>query len=94
MARPPETCPHCGAEVPPNASACPECGSDELTGWSEDAAAQHLDLPDQEFNYDEFVQNEFGPSADHPVRTRGISWFWWVVALLIVVAFVLMFVRF
>jgi uncharacterized membrane protein YvbJ len=32
------TCPHCGAAVPSDASACPECGSDEETGWSEDAA--------------------------------------------------------
>jgi hypothetical protein len=32
------TCPHCGAAVPSDASACPECGSDDETGWSESAA--------------------------------------------------------
>jgi hypothetical protein len=29
-------CPNCGAEVPPCARACRECGSDERTGWSRD----------------------------------------------------------
>jgi hypothetical protein len=29
-------CPFCHAEVPQGASACPECGSDEQTGWSDD----------------------------------------------------------
>ena len=29
-------CPHCGAKVDRDATACPECGSDETTGWSED----------------------------------------------------------
>src|ERR1041384_1119375 len=35
----PEICPNCGAEVPRQAKACPECGSDEKTGWSEEAHA-------------------------------------------------------
>ena len=54
----PETCPNCGADVPRRAKACPECGSDESTGWSDHAQAQSLDLPDDEFNYDEFVERE------------------------------------
>jgi hypothetical protein len=29
-------CPFCHAEVPEGALACPECGSDEQTGWSDD----------------------------------------------------------
>ena len=33
----PEICPRCGSEVPPHAKASPECGSDERTGWSEEA---------------------------------------------------------
>lgn len=38
-------CPHCGAKVPTHAKACPECGSDKETGWSEEAGYVHL-LPD------------------------------------------------
>ena len=56
----PETCPNCGAEVPPKAKACPECGADEQTGWSEAARTAGLDLPDENFDYDDFVKREFG----------------------------------
>ncbi len=42
------TCPHCGAQVAADASACPECGSDNETGWSETAAYDDLLLYDDE----------------------------------------------
>ena len=45
---PPEYCPNCGAEVPSNAKACPACGSDEQTGWSDKAYADNLGLPDED----------------------------------------------
>ncbi|MGN6643564.1 MAG: zinc-ribbon domain-containing protein [Verrucomicrobiota bacterium] len=54
--RAPFTCPNCGADVPPNAKACPGCGSDENTGWSDEAHTSGLDLPDEEFDYDKFVE--------------------------------------
>ncbi|MCR4290360.1 MAG: zinc ribbon domain-containing protein [Candidatus Scalindua sp.] len=38
-------CPNCGAEVPIKAKSCPDCGSDEKTGWSEDTMYDGLDLP-------------------------------------------------
>ena len=41
-------CPNCGAEVPVVAMACPDCGSDEQTGWSEDVIYDGLDLSDPE----------------------------------------------
>ncbi|MGP1386425.1 MAG: hypothetical protein ACTS2F_22885 [Thainema sp.] len=40
------TCPVCGTDVPLKARACPECGSDKGTGWSEAAQYAHL-LPDR-----------------------------------------------
>jgi hypothetical protein len=87
---PPEVCPNCGAEVPPRARACPECGACEETGWSERAAADHLGLPDEEFDYDEFVREEFGPPR---VKPRGVRWFWWAVACLVLAAFMLLVLR-
>ena len=59
-------CPHCGAEVARSAQACPECGSDERTGWAEDADKWAAGLPtgysgEDDFNYDEYVRREFGP---------------------------------
>ena len=79
----PDVCPNCGADVPHNAKACPECGSDETTGWSEDARIGGLDLPDDNFNYDEFVKQEFGGER----KPRGISWLWWIVAVVLILLF-------
>ena len=72
--------------MPRNAPACPQCGSDYNTGWSDRATMQRLGLPDDEFDYDEFVKEEFGTgkTADR-LRPRGISWLWWATAILLVV---------
>lgn len=82
----PDVCPNCGEIVLRTAKACPECGSDEKTGWSEQARADHLGLPDEEFNYAEFVKQEFAPSLARP---RGIHWLWWLTALILTVLFLL-----
>jgi hypothetical protein len=81
-----EICPNCGGELSPKVRVCPHCGSDEKTGWSDEAHIGGLNLPDQEFNYDEFVESEFGGAKGKP---RGLHWFWWLVALLLLVAVVL-----
>jgi hypothetical protein len=78
----PEICPACGAEVPRGARACPECGSDESTGWSDHARAQSLDLPDDEFDYDEFVENEFGKP-----KRRNMAWIWIVTTVVLLALF-------
>lgn len=44
--RQPLECPVCGADVPPNAACCPDCGSDDETGWSDDTIYDGVDLPD------------------------------------------------
>lgn len=76
----PDPCPHCGAPVPDDARACPECGADEQTGWSSGATAQRLGLPDEEeFDHDRFVREEFGGGAP---RRRGLPrWLVVIVAL-------------
>ena len=76
----PENCPVCGADVPRRAKCCPGCGADDKTGWSDEAATDHLDLPDESFDYDDFVKREFGGPE---VRPRGIAWGWWVTAILL-----------
>ena len=86
----PETCPNCGADVPRGAKACPDCGSCEKTGWSERAPYDGVGLPDDAFDYDEFVREEFG----HPkLAPHGIKWVWWGVAVAVLVALLLLYFR-
>ncbi len=77
----PDVCPVCGQGVPSAAVACPECGSDYNSGWRGAETYDGLDLPDEDFNYDEFVCKEFGPSFKPP----GIKTIWWITALLVIV---------
>lgn len=86
----PDNCPHCGADLPRRAKACPECGSCEKTGWSEEAAASGLGIPDPEFDYEDFTQREFGEAEK--VVPRGVNPLWWVVAVVILILVVLGFV--
>ncbi|MGA0093797.1 MAG: zinc ribbon domain-containing protein [Chthoniobacterales bacterium] len=90
MSATPEICPVCGGGVPRGAAACPECGADERSGWREDAdETGGLDLPDGEFDYDEFVKKEFGTE----VKPEGIAWAWWAAAVAALLAFIAMLLR-
>jgi hypothetical protein len=77
-------CPVCGEDVPRTALACPECGADHNSGWREDAETYDaVDLPDEDFNYEEFVKQEFGSSRRPVIKTV-----WWITAILLVAAFI------
>jgi len=78
--------------VPPKAAACPECGSDYETGWSEDADAQRLGLPDDKFDYDEFVKEEFGREGKG-IRPRSIGAGWWIAGIVLLIALVFFLLR-
>ncbi|MDR0902845.1 MAG: zinc ribbon domain-containing protein [Opitutaceae bacterium] len=59
--RPPPNCAICGAELSPNARACPNCGADERTGWDGQDVYDGLDLPGEEDTaeaYQRFLRNE------------------------------------
>lgn len=82
--RPPKMCPVCGEDIPPGASACPECGADHRSGWREDSETYDaLDLPDDDFNYEEFVEQEFGSSQRPPIKRV-----WWITAILLIATFI------
>jgi len=77
---PPEECANCGATIPRDAKACPECGADERTGWRETSLYDDLDLPEEAFADDD-------ADAPQPVPRRtvnGIAWYWWMAALCLV----------
>jgi hypothetical protein len=68
----------CGAQLKPNARACPECGADERSGWNEeDTRCDGLDLPDDAFDHDETLQGKGSKPRSLP---GGVSVWWWIVA--------------
>mgnify|MGYP003304312197 CR=1 FL=1 len=78
-------CPHCGAEVPEEALACPECGSCSETGWSTKASYDRIgvDSDDEPFDYEGFLEEEFGDGK--PARRSAMQWVWAIVAFLLLV---------
>ncbi len=90
--KPPGQCPVCGEWVPRGAVACDDCGACAKSGWKEDADVYDgVDLPDDphEFDYDAFVESEFG-SGRQPGQMPSV-WRWTALALLaaIILALVL-----
>ena len=86
--RSPEICPVCGEAVPHDALACPQCGADHNSGWREDAdTCDDAALPEHDFNYDDFVKQEFGSQAE----PTGLRTIWWIVRVILVVALILYF---
>jgi len=76
---PPPTCAQCGADLPPRAHACPECGADERTGWREPSIYDGLDLPE--------------PDTDEPLKPRRrsgqLAWYWLLAGVVVLLIFVL-----
>jgi hypothetical protein len=77
-------CPVCGDEVSPNAKACPGCGACDKSGWRLASREEDgLNLPDDDFDYYRFVDEEFGRGAKRTLP----QWFWSVVAAVLLLAF-------
>jgi len=85
--RPPFECPVCGESVPRNAKACPDCGACEKSGWSADSA--DAGLPDDDFDYDRFVADEFGGAR----KTSRKEKFWWLAGVIVLAAFAWLILR-
>ena len=80
-------CPACGAEVPAKAKACPECGSDEKTGWSDNTIYDGTGIEDpEEFDYEDWKRRELGR------RKPSVGWVWWLVGVALFIFFLWAFV--
>jgi len=81
-------CPFCEREVRVG-QPCPGCAKKgkkpraKKRSWEQNPAEDGLNLPDDDFDYDEFIAREFGKA---PHRTLGIKWYWWVLAVALLVA--------
>ena len=76
-----EPCPGCAPKLARKRQAPPP----RSQAWQQDEIHDALDLPDEDFDYDEFVAREFGRV---PHRRLGVKWYWWVlgVVLLLLIA--------
>lgn len=72
--RPPVDCPHCGATFRAGRPACPECGSDDATGWREQDDLDYLSVE---------IPDGLGSEFDPPQRGRQTLW---IVAALLALA--------
>lgn len=81
-------CPSCGSEVRVG-ELCPGCPKKQRKpkvkskSWEQSKSADGLDLPGGDFDYNDFVLREFGVA---PHQKTGQKWYWWVLALAILVA--------
>ena len=83
-------CPCCGGQVAGNARACPDCGSDERTGWSDKTYLDGIDLPGMDENdYEEMLTKEFSP---HKSKSK-IKWQTIVGVILLIAMFLLFALR-
>ena len=57
-------------------------------GWEQTEDYEGLDLPDEAFDYDDFIAREFGNKGRGDVIR--IRWYWWVTALLLITTLVLL----
>ena len=78
-----KVCPFCGEMIDDKAKACPACGSDEHTGWSQPY------MPDEYWDEDEELSNDKEKTGflfkDHPV--------WVVLFIFVVILLIIVFLR-
>lgn len=92
-------CPGCDKEVAVGSRGCPHChpprkkrkpaksaAGKAKPSWHQESTAEGLDLPGQDFDYDDFVAREFGGK---PHRQIGIKWYWWATAAALLILLVL-----
>jgi hypothetical protein len=78
-------CPFCGVQARVG-KPCPGCIRKESKrpqkkrSWQQDSSEDGLNLPDEDFDYDKFCQQEFGKT---PHRVLGLQWYWWLLAVVV-----------
>lgn len=78
-------CPYCECEVRVG-EQCPGCAkkakraSPKKHSWEQEQSADGLDLPDEDFDYEESIAREFGKA---PHQAVGLKWYWWLLAIVV-----------
>jgi hypothetical protein len=76
-------CPVCGGTVSLGSHACPHCGADDQTGWSDRTYLDGIDLGD-DIDYGELVENEF--PSEVPRKRPNVPWTAVVAAILLLLS--------
>ena len=85
-------CPHCGNDIVAGVPFCRHCGASDDSGWddSEEGLAEGEFASEDEFDYDEFIANEFPDQSKRPVDWKKlVIWFLLIAFALSTVAAVL-----
>lgn len=92
-------CPECGADVPVGSKGCQACGPRKIAqkmrrkkekvarkkrSWEQDSVYDGLELPGEDFDYEDYVEREFGGK---PHRRVGLAWYWYLTAILLLALF-------
>lgn len=87
-------CPTCAHPLSPNARSCGRCGTRrEGATWLTPESADGLGIDDEAFDYEDFIRREFGEggrAGNWFTRMSAKERFWWVVAVVLLAAFVVM----
>ena len=89
----PFECGVCGQKLAANAVVCSRCGADEKTGlredtWDADASSELGFIDEEGFDYDSFLEDEFGENSKGR-KKRQLHPVWWIVGVLLVVSIIL-----
>jgi len=91
-------CPTCDQDVMVGSKECPHCAKSLESEkkrrkvlvvkreWEEDESLGGLDLPDDGFDYNDFILREFGEGVSN--KRVGVHPVWWWTALVLVVGIV------
>ena len=69
-------CPHCGEDIRSSAKFCRHCGSSDSDGWSNETDQYE----DPDFDYDDFVQEEFSDDVSYGYTNTKTKPVWRFVA--------------
>ena len=65
-------CPYCGAALPAKAQGCPECGSDDSTGWApEETQHEAAWTEDEDESYQEVIRSLPGGGGEKAGRSSS-----------------------
>lgn len=84
MEPPTYRCPFCDREARVG-EPCAGCAAKgrrppKPRSWEQAPGADGLDLPDGDFDYDDFIAREFGGK---PHRRIGVKWYWWLLGVIV-----------